>query len=61
MNYKEEIKRMGGRVPQSVRDGDINKAIGWKIVVEKSLAVARKSRASEAELLRAYSDLKAYE
>jgi hypothetical protein len=61
MNYKEEIKRMGSRVPQSVRDGDINKAIGWKIVVEKSLAVARKSRASEAELLRAYSDLKAYE
>ena len=52
---------MGSRVPQKVVDGDINKAISWKIVVEKCLAVARKSRASEAELMRAYSDLKAYE
>ena len=61
MNYKEEILRMTKRVPQNVIDGDINKAIGWKIVVEKSVAIARKSRASEAELMRAYSDLKAYE
>ena len=61
MNYKEEIKRMASRVPQKVVDGDINKAMGWKLVVEKSLATARKSRTSEAELLRAYSDLKAYE
>ena len=61
MNYKEEIKRMTSRIPQKVIDGDINKAIGWKIIVEKSLAVARKSRPSEAELMRAYSDLKAYE
>lgn len=52
---------MASRVPQKVVDGDINKAIGWKLVVEKSLATARKSRTSEAELLRAYSDLKAYE
>lgn len=61
MNYKEEILRMTKRVPQKVIDGDINKAIGWKIIVEKSLAVARKSRPSELELERAYSDLKAYE
>ena len=52
---------MASRVPQKVVDGDIKKAIGWKLVVEKSLATARKSRTSEAELLRAYSDLKAYE
>ena len=61
MNYKEEILRMTKRIPQKVIDGDINKAIGWKLVVEKSLSVARKSRASEAELMRAYSDLQAYE
>ena len=61
MNHKEEIKRMASRVPQKVMDGDINKAIGWKLVVEKSLATARKSRPSEAELLRAYEALRAYE
>ena len=61
MNYKDEILRMAKRVPQKVIDGDINKAIGWKIVVEKSLSVARKSRPTEAELLSAYSNLKAYE
>jgi hypothetical protein len=61
VNYKEEIKRMASRVPQKVIDGDLNKAVGWKIIVEKSLATARKSRPSEAELLRAYSDLQAYE
>ena len=61
MNYKEEIKRMASRVPQKVRDGSIQMAIEWKKIQEKSMAVARKSRASEAELLNAYSQLKQYE
>lgn len=61
MNYREEIKRMASRVPQKVRDGSIQNAIEWKKIQEKSMTVARKTRASEAELLNAYSQLKQYE
>lgn len=61
MNYREEIKRMASRVPQKVRDGSIQNAIEWKKIQEKSMVVARKTRASEAELLNAYSQLKQYE
>ena len=61
MNYKSEIQRMLARIPQSVLQGDINKARDWKNTAEKARSIARKSRASEAELLRAYSELKAYE
>ena len=61
MNFREEIKRMASRVPQKVRDGSIQNAIEWKKIQEKSMTVARKTRASEAELLNAYSQLKQYE
>ena len=61
MNFREEIKRMASRVPQKVRDGSIQNAIEWKKIQEKSMTVARKTRASEAELLNAYSRLKQYE
>ena len=61
MNYREEIKRMASRVPQKVRDGSIQNAVEWKKIQEKSMVVARKTRASEAELLNAYSQLKQYE
>lgn len=61
MNYKEEIKRMASRVPQKVRDGSIQTAMEWKKTQEKSMLVARKTRATEAELLAAYSQLKQYE
>lgn len=61
MNYRDEIKRMASRVPQKVRDGSIQNAVEWKKIQEKSMVVARKTRASEAELLNAYSQLKQYE
>ena len=61
MNFREEIKRMASRVPQKVRDGSIQNAIEWKKIQEKSMTVARKTRASEAELLNAYSQLKQYD
>ena len=61
MNFREEIKRMASHVPQKVRDGSIQNAIEWKKIQEKSMTVARKTRASEAELLNAYSRLKQYE
>jgi len=61
MNHKEEIKRMASRVPQKVRDGSIQDAINWKKIQEKAMAIARKSRATEAELSSAYSQLKQYE
>lgn len=61
MNYKEEIKRLLSRIPQKVINGSTNQAIGYKIVAEKAMAIAGKARASEAELMRALSDLKAYE
>lgn len=61
MNFREEIKRMASRVPQKVRDGSIQDAINWKKIQEKAIATARKSRATEAELTAAYSQLKQYE
>ena len=61
MNYRAEIQRMASRVPQKVRDGSIQKAVEWKKIQEKSMLIARKQRASEAELLQAYSQLKQYE
>lgn len=61
MNYKEEIKRMASRVPQKVRDGSMQQAVEWKKAQEKGDAIARKVRASEAELTSAYADLKRFE
>lgn len=61
MNYKEEIKRMLNRIPDKVINGSTNQAIGYKIVAEKAAQIAGKSRPTEAELMRAYADLKAYE
>jgi hypothetical protein len=61
VNYKEEIKRLLKRIPQKVINGSTNQAIGYKIVVEKAMAVSCKARASEAELMRALADLQAYE
>ena len=61
MNYREEIKRMASRVPQKVRDGSIQNAVEWKKIQEKAMLIARKTRATEAELTSAYSQLKQYE
>jgi len=61
VNYKKEILKMISRVPQSVTNGSYNMATHWKNIAEKAGDVARKTRASEAELARAYSELKAYE
>ena len=61
MNYREEIKRMSSRVPQKVRDGSIQDAMNWKKIQEKAMLIARKTRATEAELTSAYSQLKQYE
>lgn len=61
MNYREEIKRMASRVPQKVRDGSIQDAMNWKKIQEKAMLIARKTRATEAELTSAYSQLKQYE
>ena len=61
MNYRNEIKQMASRVPQKVRDGSIQQAMEWKKIQEKAMTIARKVRASEAELLQAYSQLKQYE
>lgn len=61
MNYQQEIKRLLSRVPNKVISGSYNIALGYKIVAEKARTVANKSRPTEAELLRTYADLKAYE
>lgn len=61
MNYRAEIKKLLSRIPQKVINGSTNQAIGYKIVVEKAMAVAGKARASELELTRALADLQAYE
>lgn len=61
MNYRNEIKKMLSRVPQKVRDGALQQAIAWKAAREKAEAIARKSRASEGELLSAYASLSRFE
>lgn len=61
MNYKDEIKKMLGKIPFKVTNGSVNQAIGYKIAAEKAMAISGKSRATELELIRAYEDLKAYE
>ena len=61
MNYRNEIKRMASRVPDKVKNGSTQQAIEWKKIQEKAMTIARKVRASEAELLNAYSQLKQYE
>ena len=52
---------MASRVPQKVRDGSIQQAMEWKKIQEKAMTIARKVRASEAELLDAYANLKRFE
>ena len=61
MNYRNEIRKMASRVPQKVRDGSIQQAMEWKKIQEKAMTIARKVRASEAELLDAYANLKRFE
>ena len=61
MNYKEELKKLLSRIPQKVINGSTNQAIAYKITAEKAMAIAGKSRASEAELMRALSEMKAFE
>jgi len=61
MNHRKEILAMASRVPQKVRDGSIQDAINWKKIQEKAMTIARKTRATEAELTSAYSQLKQYE
>ena len=61
MNYRNEINRMASRVPDKVKNGSMQQAIEWKKIQEKAATIARKARASEAELLSAYSQLKQYE
>ena len=61
MNHRNEIKRMASRVPDKVKNGSMQQAVEWKKIQEKAMTIARKVRASEAELLQAYSQLKQYE
>ena len=48
-------------MPDKVKNGSTQQAIEWKKIQEKAVTIARKVRASEAELLQAYSQLKQYE
>ena len=61
VNHRNEIKKMASRVPDKVKDGSLQQAIEWKKIQEKAMTIARKVRASELELLEAYSQLKQYE
>lgn len=61
MDNHAELKKLLSRVPAKVINGSTNQAIAYKIIVEKAAATARKSRPSEAELMRALSDLRAFE
>jgi hypothetical protein len=60
MNYREEIKRQAGIIPDSVKHGSVQQSIRWKDQAMQSLRVANNPKAGEYELKLAYNALTRY-
>jgi hypothetical protein len=60
VDYKEEIKKATGVIPDSVKRGSVQQSIRWKEQAMQSLRVANNPKASEYELRMAYNNLKRY-
>lgn len=60
MDYKEEIRKASGVIPDSVNRGSVQQSIRWKEQAMQSLRVANNPKATEYELRMAYNNLKRY-
>jgi hypothetical protein len=60
MDYKKEIIRMCGVIPDSIRKGSVQQSVRWKEQAVESLRVANNPKSSEYELRTAYNHLKRY-
>ena len=61
MNYREEIKKATGVIPDAVKQGSVQTSIRWKEQAMQSLRVANNPKAGEHELKMALQNLKRYE
>jgi hypothetical protein len=60
VDYREEIRKASGVIPDSVKTGSVQQSIRWKEQAMQSLRVANNPKASEYELRAAYTNLKRY-
>ena len=60
MDYKEEIKKASGVIPDAVKTGSVQTSIRWKEQAMQSLRVANNPKATEYELRMALNNLKRY-
>ena len=60
VDYKEEIRKASGVIPDSVNRGSVQQSIRWKEQAMQSLRVANNPKATEYELRMAYNNLKRY-
>jgi hypothetical protein len=60
VDYREEIKKASGVIPDSVKMGSVQQSIRWKEQAMQSLRVANNLKAGEYELRTAYNNLKRY-
>lgn len=61
MDYREEIIKASGVIPDSVKIGSVQQSIRWKEQAMQSLKVANNPKAGEYELKLAYNALKKYQ
>jgi hypothetical protein len=60
VDYKEEIKKASGVIPDAVKTGSVQTSIRWKEQAMQSLRVANNPKATEYELRMALNNLKRY-
>jgi len=60
MNYREEIKKQVGIIPDSIKRGSVQQSIRWKEQAMQSLRVANNPKAGEYELKLALNALTKY-
>jgi hypothetical protein len=60
VDYREEIRKAIGVIPDSVKTGSVQQSIRWKEQAMQSLRVANNPKAGEYELRSAYTNLKRY-
>jgi hypothetical protein len=61
VDYREEIIKASGVIPDSVKIGSVQQSIRWKEQAMQSLKVANNPKAGEYELKLAYNALKKYQ
>lgn len=60
MNYREEIIKATGVIPDAVKRGSVQTTIRWKDQAMQALRVANNPKSGEYELRMAFNNLKKY-